>query len=224
MDLGFIRNSGSVFRGYKMNGKKRDPHNGKIRKTRVIAMLTREEMEFIHKLGIDSLFTAGHKLSRVEILSALIQAGISLSICAKGVKTKKELIEKILAAARAHAERRKYPRLKKNLRIGFRKMDSMEHYEETQTENIGMGGFMMDVAYLDKPPQVHQIIEITLKDPNEEGEPIKAIGRISWIREKENNEGLEVGVRITYIKDEYRDKFAVFLSGEESLEIERGGK
>jgi len=63
---------------------------------RIIAFLTREEVDFLDKLGKDALFTTGHKLSRTEIISALIDAINSLSIDGKDVKTAQDLKEKII--------------------------------------------------------------------------------------------------------------------------------
>jgi len=183
-------------------------------KRRVIAMLTREEMEFLEKLSMDSLFTTKHKLSRVEAIAAMIDAAMELGISAKDVKNKKQLITKILNTISHHEGKRKYPRIKKHLHVGFRKMDSMEKHNHSVTNNIGIGGFCMDVSYLDKPPQVHQVIEITMKDPNEKEVPVKAIGRIAWICEKEGEHSLEVGVMLTYIKNEDRKRFEKYLNDE----------
>ena len=41
-------------------------------KRRVIALLSREEMDFIDKIGKDALFSTGSKLTRVDIIAALI--------------------------------------------------------------------------------------------------------------------------------------------------------
>jgi hypothetical protein len=62
---------------------------------RLIALLTREEMEFIEKLGLDSSFSTGTKLSKVEIISAFVDAAMTLNLSAIGVKSKEELLEKI---------------------------------------------------------------------------------------------------------------------------------
>lgn len=47
---------------------------------RVITMLNRQEMEFLDKLGKDSLFSTGHKLSYNEILKALIEFAMELKL------------------------------------------------------------------------------------------------------------------------------------------------
>lgn len=176
--------------------------NGKHRiRRRIVALLTREEIEFIEKIGMDSLFSTGRRLSRVDVVSALIDAAMKLEISTGGIKSKKELTERILGVVIGEVERRNYPRLKKCLDIEFRKMDSLEKYKEAKTDDIGAGGFSVDISYLDKPPEVHQVIEIKLQDPAK-GKPIKAIGRIAWVREKEGNNGFLMGVMLTYIKKE----------------------
>jgi len=160
-------------------------------KRRVIALLTRDQMEFLEKLSMDSLFSTGSKLSRVEIISALIDAAMALEVSGDGVRSKKELIQRILNKIHSQTDRRRYPRLKRSLIVGFRKADSLEQYNPSTTDNISLGGFRIDVAYFGKPPSVHQIVEITMKEPDEKEEPITAMGRIVWVRESENGDGLE---------------------------------
>ena len=118
----------------------------KIKRRRVIALLTREEMEYLDKLGLDALFSTGSKLSRIDIIGALLDVAMELGISAKDIRNKKELAERILKAVQARPERRRYPRLKKNLVTAFRKMDSMEDYEYGMTEDISIGGFRIDVC------------------------------------------------------------------------------
>jgi len=73
--------------------------NGKhAKRRRIIALMTREEIEFLDKLGLDALFTTKHKLSRVSILGAMVDAAIKLGIDAKGIRSKKDLTDRILNA------------------------------------------------------------------------------------------------------------------------------
>lgn len=196
----------------KMNNKK----NQKKRR-RVIALLTREEMELLDKLGMDSLFSTGSKLSRVEIIAALVDAAMVLGISAKDVKNKQELVQRILEVTRTSPERREYPRLKKNLHVKFRKMDSMEQYKNAATDNIGKGGFRIDVAFLGQPLSVNQVIEVAINDPQEESRPIKAIGRVAWVKDKEDGHSHEIGVMLTYIKKQDEKRFLKYLSEEVDL-------
>lgn len=185
-----------------------------IKRRRVIALLTREEMEYLDRLGMDALFSTGSKLSRIVIIGALLDAAMALDVSAKGIRNKKELVREILEAARTQPDRRRYPRLKRNLITGFRKMDSMERYKEARTEDIGIGGFRIDVAFLGKPLSVNQVIEITVKDPREKAEPVKAVGRVAWVRKSENEHGYEIGAMLTYIRKEDKARFLKYLSEE----------
>ncbi len=189
----------------------------KIRR-RVIAMLSREEIEFVDKLGMDALFSTGRRLSRVDIISALVEAVMKLGITGKGVKSKSALVEKILNSFRIIPERRKYPRIEKKLIAGFRKADSLKAYKNGSTGDISLGGFRMEIDSLDEPLIVNQIVEITLAEPESKTEPVKAIGRVAWLKEKDKR-SYEVGVALTYIHKEVRDRFLKFM-GEASNKAE----
>ena len=65
-------------------------------KYRAIALLNREEIEFLEKLGMDALFSTGHKLTKVDMIAGLIDAAIKLKITGHGVTDKEALVEKIL--------------------------------------------------------------------------------------------------------------------------------
>ena len=75
-------------------------------KYRAIALLNREEMEFLEKLGMEALFSTGHRLTKVEIIAALIDAGIQLKITGQDVINKEALIEKIVKTQRKGMEHR----------------------------------------------------------------------------------------------------------------------
>lgn len=65
---------------------------------RVIALLTRQEIEFLDKLGIDALFSGGGKLTRTKLISYIIDILISLGIDGTRIKTTEDLKEKIKGA------------------------------------------------------------------------------------------------------------------------------
>jgi len=67
-------------------------------KYRAIALLNREEIEFLEKLGMDALFSTGHKLTKVDMIAACIDAVIQLKVTGHGVENKKALVEKILTS------------------------------------------------------------------------------------------------------------------------------
>ena len=184
---------------------------------RVITFLDRKELEFIDRLSKDAMFSTGFKLPRVKIISAIIDAVITMDISARGINCKKELVQRIVNALYTQKDRRKYPRFKKHLSVGLRKMDSLGKYKSSVTDNVSMGGFKIDLDSLDEALTINQVIEITVNNPVEKVEPIKAIGRIVWLREKENKQGLEVGVIVTYIRKEDKERFVNYLN--EEIEI-----
>ena len=63
---------------------------------RVITFLTREELDFLDKLGKDALFSVGVKLSRSKIISAVVNVIRKLNIDACGLSSKKELERRIV--------------------------------------------------------------------------------------------------------------------------------
>ena len=65
---------------------------------RVIALLNREQVDFLDKLGKDALFTTGAKLSRTKIIYAMVNALRSLGVTGDGVRSKEELEQKIIKA------------------------------------------------------------------------------------------------------------------------------
>lgn len=67
-----------------------------IMKHRVITMLDRHELEFLDKLGKDSLFSTGHKLSYSDILKWLIDFAMDAGITGENVDSKNKLKVKIL--------------------------------------------------------------------------------------------------------------------------------
>ena len=68
---------------------------------RVITFLTRDELDFLDKLGKDALFSAGCKLSRSKIISAMVNVIRKLNIDGQGVSSRKELENKIVNTLRS---------------------------------------------------------------------------------------------------------------------------
>ena len=66
---------------------------------RVIALLNREQVDFLDKLGKDALFSTGAKLSRTKIIYAMVNALRTLGVTGSGVRSKEELEQKILKTA-----------------------------------------------------------------------------------------------------------------------------
>ncbi len=78
-----------------------------ITKHRVIAMLDREELDFMDKLGKDALFSTGHKLSYNDIIRGLIDFSKEIGLSGSKVGSEKALKERILQKVRADLERQK---------------------------------------------------------------------------------------------------------------------
>ena len=63
---------------------------------RVIATMNRAEIDYLDKIGKDSLFTKGVKLSRIKILRAMVEAMRELGINGKDIKNEEDLKNEIL--------------------------------------------------------------------------------------------------------------------------------
>jgi len=65
--------------------------------SRVVALLTRDEIDFIDRLSKDALFSTGRKLSRTDIIRALIDVVKINDINGDGVHSKSDLEKKLLS-------------------------------------------------------------------------------------------------------------------------------
>jgi hypothetical protein len=65
-------------------------------KGKIVAFLTREEVDFIDSLSKDALFSTGHKLSRTDIIRAMIDSIKANDINGKGVSSKSGLEKRLL--------------------------------------------------------------------------------------------------------------------------------
>lgn len=74
------------------------PDNSNNSAHRVITFLTRDELDFIDKIGKDALFSAGSKLSRSKIISGIINVMRKIQIDGCGLNSKAELEARILNA------------------------------------------------------------------------------------------------------------------------------
>mgnify|MGYP001612004581 CR=1 FL=1 len=57
-----------------------------VRAHRVIASLNREQVDILDKIGKDALFSSGVKLSRTEILSAMVNVLTRLNLTGEGIQ------------------------------------------------------------------------------------------------------------------------------------------
>lgn len=67
-----------------------------IIKHRVIAMLDREELDFLDKLGKDALFSTGHKLSYNDIIRGLVDFGKEIGLSGARIDSQSALKQRIL--------------------------------------------------------------------------------------------------------------------------------
>ncbi len=80
-----------------------DPENGsanshhQARAHRVIASLNREQVDFLDKIGKDALFSAGVKLSRTQIVSAMVNVLLRMNLSGEGVRTLEQFEQRIVA-------------------------------------------------------------------------------------------------------------------------------
>ena len=71
---------------------------------RVIAIMDREEIDYLDKIGKDSLFTTGNKLSRIKIRRAMVDSMKKLEIDGKNIKNEEELKNEILRKVSEYRE------------------------------------------------------------------------------------------------------------------------
>ncbi|OGW74964.1 MAG: hypothetical protein A2Z72_07545 [Omnitrophica bacterium RBG_13_46_9] len=71
---------------------------------RVIAIMNRDDIDYLDKIGKDSLFTTGIKLSRIKILRAMVEAMKELAIDGKDIKNEEDLKNKILKRVSEYRE------------------------------------------------------------------------------------------------------------------------
>ncbi len=65
---------------------------------RVIARLTRTQVDYLDKIGKDAQFSAGVKLSRTEIISALVNVLRHLRLTGNGVESPEQFEQRVLQA------------------------------------------------------------------------------------------------------------------------------
>lgn len=75
---------------------------------RVIAALNREQVDYLDKIGKDAQFSSGIKLTRTQILAAMVNALKRLSLTGEGVTTAEQFEQRIVDAMmhKARASRR----------------------------------------------------------------------------------------------------------------------
>ena len=82
----------------------------KIKTQRVVAELTREQMDMLDRIGKDALYSTGYKLSRNKIICALIDILMELGIDGKDLKDETMFKERIMQAFKNKLESSHQPR------------------------------------------------------------------------------------------------------------------
>ena len=70
---------------------------------RVIASLNRAQVDYLDKLGKDAQFSSGLKLSRTEILAAMVNALKRLNLTGEGITTAEQFEQRIVDAMMGRA-------------------------------------------------------------------------------------------------------------------------
>ncbi len=78
----------------KIRGAPRQVH-------RVVAFLDRDQVDFLDRVGKDALFSTGVKFPRTKIIAALIDLLREANITGEGMRTERELAERVLRGFRA---------------------------------------------------------------------------------------------------------------------------
>ena len=73
-------------------------NSNSIHSHRVIASLNRDQVDYLDKLGKDAQFSAGIKLSRTQILAAMVNALKRLNLTGEGVTTAEQFEQRIVDA------------------------------------------------------------------------------------------------------------------------------
>lgn len=68
---------------------------------RVIASLNREQVDYLDQLGKDAQFSSGIKLSRTDILAAMVNVLRRLNLTGEGITTPEQFEQRILDALAA---------------------------------------------------------------------------------------------------------------------------
>ena len=191
-----------------MVGKTNNNGNGGLKAGRVVVNLTREELEFIDKIGRDALFTTGKRLTNNKIICAFISVMREIKIKGDGLYNSKELKNRILVKLRIKEEQRIYPRFKKEVTVSWRKASSDEKHEEGLASDICEGGFRIE---LKEERKIGELLEFAINDPDEPYSPITLFGHICWIKKRDEDSGLEAGIKITELAEKDRPRFSRLL-------------
>ena len=189
-----------------------------MEKQPVIIFLNREQVDFLDKIGKDSLFSKRIKLSRNKIIGSLVELLTELEINGKDISSAEELKQRIkekIKFAEAQEikrppsvktqliEKREFPRLPVNLEVQYRILESLSPHQITTTEDICEKGIRINLpGYIE--PKTH--LELTINIPDEP-EPIKVIGRVVWVKKALDKKSFATGIHLVHIEEKDKEKF-----------------
>lgn len=70
--------------------------SGAEKNQRVVTFLTRDEVDFLDKVGKDALFSTGMKVSRARLIAWLVDFAEKLRINGEGIKSEGDLEKRIM--------------------------------------------------------------------------------------------------------------------------------
>lgn len=82
----------------------RNPNTPNAPAHRVIASLNREQVDYLDKIGKDAQFSSGVKLSRTQILAAMVNALKRLNLTGEGITTVRQFEQRIVDAMIRNAQ------------------------------------------------------------------------------------------------------------------------
>jgi len=118
--------------------------------------------------------------------------------------------DKLLPVAEPLQERRLYPRLKKEVKVSYRGLESLDDYQAKETKNISQGGFRIELT---EERKAGEPLEFTITDPELPDNPLKAYGCIAWVK------GREAGVKLTYLPEMDKERFNKLVG--EKIEVSK---
>jgi hypothetical protein len=179
---------------------------------RIMLNLDREQYEFIDKISRDTLFTAGKRLTNNKIILTFINVMKEIGISGEGLSSCEELKNRMLFILGVKKEKRAYPRLKKEVRVSWRKLDSMSGRKTGKTMDINQAGFRITLEEGRKPGE---ILEFAIHDSSMPDSPINVLGRIVWVKLREDEKNIEAGIQLTYVSVEDKERFNNLLCDKE---------
>jgi len=124
----------------------------------------------------------------------------------KKITRKKMSIKKKLSIE----DKRKYPRLKKDVTVDFKLANSLDEFQKVKSENISSEGVKLETFYVDQPLATGQFMEMFLKEA-EDGEAINVLGKIVWVDRKKFSLKTQIGIKLIFLSDGDAEKIKKLL-------------